>query len=305
MGTRAPHYRRGVNAPEVDGSLLPASGIGVIGRWLVIAVGRHPVVRVDLRTLDEVSVIRDLPDHVESLDDIDVATLPDAPWCVRLVCGELDVALAIAEGLEGARRIARAAAPLTRGGASTAPVPHAPVRDHGTLVIVNELAVASGRTPPTRFALDRPRLSIGRSDDNAIEIDHPSISRQHAMITRDAASGRYTIRALAATNGVLVNGVEVVEAELADGDILDLGSVRLVLRDPSPQPDADSARFVIIGRDAITVRGDHLHVGDAAFRIAEVREYAEHGAMLPLPHGHFVQAAIALLVVAAAARDAA
>ena len=53
------------------------------------------------------------------------------------------------------------------------------------------------------------------------------------------------------------------------------------------------------------LRGDYLQVGQVAFRISEVREYALRGANLPLTGGRLLQAAMGLLVVAAEERAAA
>jgi hypothetical protein len=58
-------------------------------------------------------------------------------------------------------------------------------------------------------------------------------------------------------------------------------------------------RGLVVGADTVTVSGDFLQVGQVAFRIDEVREYALRGANLPLPGGRLLQAAMGLLVVAA------
>lgn len=61
---------------------------------------------------------------------------------------------------------------------------------------------------------------------------------------------------------------------------------------------------LLVGSDVVFVRDDYLQVGQVAFRIAEVREYALRGANLPLTGGRLLQAAMGLLVVAAANRAA-
>ncbi|RMH43226.1 MAG: hypothetical protein D6689_05630 [Deltaproteobacteria bacterium] len=61
-------------------------------------------------------------------------------------------------------------------------------------------------------------------------------------------------------------------------------------------------RGLMVGSDVVYVDGGYLHVGSVAFRIDEVRDYAQHGANLPLPGGRLLQAAMGLLVVAAEAR---
>jgi len=56
---------------------------------------------------------------------------------------------------------------------------------------------------------------------------------------------------------------------------------------------------LLVGSDVVYLRGDYLQVGQVAFRISEVREYALRGANLPLTGGRLLQAAMGLLVVAA------
>ena len=62
---------------------------------------------------------------------------------------------------------------------------------------------------------------------------------------------------------------------------------------------------LLVGNDVVFLRGDFLQVGQVAFRITEVREYALRGANLPLTGGRLLQAALGLLVVAAEERAAA
>lgn len=61
---------------------------------------------------------------------------------------------------------------------------------------------------------------------------------------------------------------------------------------------------LLVGSDVVFLRGDYLQVGQVPFRIGEVREYALRGANLPLTGGRLLQAAMGLLVVAAAERAA-
>jgi hypothetical protein len=59
---------------------------------------------------------------------------------------------------------------------------------------------------------------------------------------------------------------------------------------------------LLVGNDVVFLRGEYLQVGQVAFRITEVREYALRGANLPLTGGRLLQAAMGLLVVAAEER---
>jgi hypothetical protein len=62
---------------------------------------------------------------------------------------------------------------------------------------------------------------------------------------------------------------------------------------------------LLVGSDVVFLRGEYLQVGQVAFRITEVREYALRGQNLPLTGGRLLQAAMGLLVVAAEERAAA
>lgn len=152
-------------------NLLPKSGVGLASHWLVVAPPGNPVIRLDLRALDQIRV--------------------GSPRCdVILVCGDLEIAIYVADGPAPAERVVREAVRFTRESTG--------------------LAAA-----------------------------------------------------------------------------------------------ADVSQLLIIGNDAVLERGDYIQIGSVAFRTSEVRDYALRGANLPFPDGSLLQAAMAMLVVACAARDAA
>lgn len=76
----------------------------------------------------------------------------------------------------------------------------------------------------------RHRLSsaatLGRLPECDVTLDDPSVSRRHARMSE--RGGRWSIEDLDSTNGVKVNGRRVRTAELADGDRVELGGIRLV-----------------------------------------------------------------------------
>jgi phosphoserine phosphatase RsbU/P len=74
------------------------------------------------------------------------------------------------------------------------------------------------------FPLDRDVMRIGRASQNAIQIADPTVSKEHAEITRNG--DRLTIRDLGSRNGTRVNGIEVQEpAAIRDGDAIEIGKV--------------------------------------------------------------------------------
>jgi ABC-type multidrug transport system ATPase subunit/pSer/pThr/pTyr-binding forkhead associated (FHA) protein len=80
----------------------------------------------------------------------------------------------------------------------------------------------------------RDTISIGRAGDNQIVLDHPQVSRHHALIERRGA--RYRLRDLKSSNGVFVNGKRIEkEAWLNEGDEIRIGSVKLILREDGIQ----------------------------------------------------------------------
>jgi|SRR5436305_564911 len=78
------------------------------------------------------------------------------------------------------------------------------------------------------FCLEVGWTKIGRCERAEICLDHPSVSRRHAMIATDEGRPPRVLddRSL---NGVLVNGRKVDWTELSDGDELTIGRYRLFL----------------------------------------------------------------------------
>jgi pSer/pThr/pTyr-binding forkhead associated (FHA) protein len=72
-------------------------------------------------------------------------------------------------------------------------------------------------------------ITIGRAPSNDIVIDDPTVSAQHASLT-NSPSG-YRLRDLGSTNGTLINGVSITDAELKDGAEIRFGYVTGVFRD--------------------------------------------------------------------------
>jgi len=84
--------------------------------------------------------------------------------------------------------------------------------------LVGVEGVAAGST----FAISSDRLSIGREGDNDVVITDSTVSRHHAVITKDAA-GTVTIEDGGSSNGVVINGLRVDQATLSPGDEIKIG----------------------------------------------------------------------------------
>ena len=70
--------------------------------------------------------------------------------------------------------------------------------------------------------------SIGRVRENSIQIQHGSVSRQHAIL-RFTAEG-WILEDLEAENGTWVNGERIEKRRLLDGDRVNIGTVRFLFR---------------------------------------------------------------------------
>jgi pSer/pThr/pTyr-binding forkhead associated (FHA) protein len=88
------------------------------------------------------------------------------------------------------------------------------------------------------FPIDRDVFTVGRSKDNGIVIDNPTVSGHHCSITRDG--DRFILRDLESTNGTRLNAKEVVESKLRPKDLVQVGSVEFIF--DSERLDATDTR---------------------------------------------------------------
>ncbi len=87
------------------------------------------------------------------------------------------------------------------------------------------LIVISTSFSGKRFPMKKDKVTIGRTDDNEICIDHVSVSRAHAELSYQ--DGTFQIKDLNSANGVRVNGEDFGRCDLRLGDIIELGHVRI------------------------------------------------------------------------------
>ena len=82
--------------------------------------------------------------------------------------------------------------------------------------------VLDGQAPPARI---HSEATLGRLPECDITLTDPSVSRRHARVAEEG--GVWRITDLGSTNGIKVNGERIATSELAHGDRIELGTVRL------------------------------------------------------------------------------
>ena len=82
----------------------------------------------------------------------------------------------------------------------------------------------SGTYRGKELVLDRSPIRLGRSEENDVEIDHPSISRKHCRLHHEA--GTWKVMDATSRNGVRVNGEPYAAIGLRQGDVLEIGHLR-------------------------------------------------------------------------------
>jgi hypothetical protein len=95
------------------------------------------------------------------------------------------------------------------------------VHDHSSQEPSGALQVRSGGNLGHRYELDGVETIVGRASDCDIQLDDQLSSQRHARIVRH--SNGYRIFDLRSSNGTFVNSQPVLEAEMLDGDFLQIG----------------------------------------------------------------------------------
>lgn len=92
------------------------------------------------------------------------------------------------------------------------------------------LTVVKGDGKIETHPLRASRFTVGRDSENDLVLDHPLVSRQHAVLL--LSQGGYTIQDLGSKNGTLLNDAPVgtTPMKLGHGDTIILGADQMCLR---------------------------------------------------------------------------
>ena len=87
------------------------------------------------------------------------------------------------------------------------------------------LLVKRGPNAGSRFLLDSDLTTVGRHPGSDIFLDDVTVSRRHAEFYRHSAG--FTVRDVGSLNGTYVNRERIEQADLSDGDEVQVGKFRL------------------------------------------------------------------------------
>ncbi len=99
-------------------------------------------------------------------------------------------------------------------------------------LIVNPTASSRREIPLSRSAL----LAIGRDPSNDLVLPDAMVSRRHAVV--EWRGSQFFLRDCNSSNGSVVNGDRISEKSLRDGDLVAIGTARLLFRDDLAEPGA-------------------------------------------------------------------
>src|SRR5436190_10159424 len=92
--------------------------------------------------------------------------------------------------------------------------------------VASKLVVIGGVFAGEVFPLNSDEVTVGRDAENTISIPDPAISRRHCAYSR--ADDGWRVRDVGSSNGTFVNGVQVQDHLLADGDRVAAGECVLL-----------------------------------------------------------------------------
>jgi pSer/pThr/pTyr-binding forkhead associated (FHA) protein len=93
-------------------------------------------------------------------------------------------------------------------------------KDSAILIILKGAGVGS------RYLINAASTKIGRELNNDISLDDITVSRSHAVISKDK---NLSIKDLGSLNGTYINAIAVREQILSDGDEIQIGKFHLTL----------------------------------------------------------------------------
>ncbi len=91
---------------------------------------------------------------------------------------------------------------------------------------IGVLVVRAGPNAGSTFAVDKDVITAGRHPDSDIFLDDITVSRRHAEVRHQ--EGRLVVADVGSLNGTYLNRERIEQADLADGDTVQVGKFKLV-----------------------------------------------------------------------------
>ena len=191
----------------------------------------------------------------------------------------------------------RASAGARQGGAPQAPA--------GATMMLNRvptfnawLLVRTGGEQGKTYELKGDRVTIGRSSDSTIRVDHPSVDPSHVLIR--VGEGRYQMYDMGSSTGTWLNGNAVMGAFLPDGSRITMGTSELfyskmAATSPSTQEAPPGSQGMVLVRSGPN-SGKGFPVGDedlvigrqpgpGGAQLDDPSVSGRHALLRPTPHG--------------------
>jgi two-component system NtrC family sensor kinase len=109
--------------------------------------------------------------------------------------------------------------------------------------------------------------TIGRDDDNTLQIAHDAVSRRHAVI--QWIDGRFIIKDLESENGTFINDVRVSEAHLAHHDKITIGNRTFLFLLPSHAPGDAAQHLLLNENDTIALSEEDIEPSEMLAQTAQ------------------------------------
>ncbi|MBC8353985.1 MAG: FHA domain-containing protein [Planctomycetes bacterium] len=118
------------------------------------------------------------------------------------------------------------------------------------------LFVIHGSDQGRRYDLDEDAISLGRDNDNGIQLHDSEVSRHHAEVRGDEAG--YQLVDLSSSNGSFVNGNQITEHQLTNGDRVQLGRTLMIFTGDDDSSSISLADEVDIVGQSPNVAGSRI-----------------------------------------------
>lgn len=102
------------------------------------------------------------------------------------------------------------------------------------------------------YVLDKPRVTLGRTPQNDIQLENLGISGSHAAIVREGNT--WAVEDLSSKNGTTVNGERVTRHSLKHGDVIGIVKYQLHFSDEEELAAEDD-----LGRKTMRIDPNRAH----------------------------------------------